>query len=391
MRTTMQARDARLAASPGLDGSALARLQSASVVVVGAGLLGGSAASHLAMLGVSLVVVDPGLVEEANLGNQGFPMQAVGEPRAVVRARQLGELNPDCRITPVVRRIEDLGLGALAGADVILGGLDGRAARAALNVVAWALGIPWVDGAVDGSGRWLHGTVTCFDPRADSACYLCADTAADVGSIGRQGRGPGCPSWRRAEAPATEPTLQASAFGAVVAGLAVGWVVRMLLGRGEALVGRRLVVEGDPAPRLRTLALTRNPACVFSHDTLEPVRCVADAQVGRLLEAAAGDLGGRPASLRLHGRPLVDGLECLRCGHTRPLVRLARACTDDDVACACGEEMTPRLLTEWLRGELLERASDFTWKEIGLPVAEMVTAAHAGASAHYIVNGRPLP
>src|SRR5581483_6435032 len=159
--TAMRPADERLAASPDLDRWALTRLQAAEVAVVGVGMLGGAAALHLALLGVKLVLIDAGTVEDVNLGNQMLPATGLGEPKSVVRARQIAELNPECRARAIARRIEDIGLAALRGAGLLVSGLDGRAGRTRVNEIASLLGIPWVDMAVDGSGRSLRGTITC--------------------------------------------------------------------------------------------------------------------------------------------------------------------------------------------------------------------------------------
>ena len=92
---------------------------------------------------------------------------------------------------------------------------------ARLSEVCTGLGLPWVDASVDGSGRWLYGTVSAFDTqRPSSACYLCPLDENALDTISREGRGPGCPSWRSREAPISPPTLQSSAFAGGVIG---GW------------------------------------------------------------------------------------------------------------------------------------------------------------------------
>jgi len=379
--------DVRLAGSPGLGADALALLRGSAVAVIGLGALGGPVGMHLALLGVALVLVDPDLVAMANLGNQLWPAASVGEEKSVARARQLAALNPECPTASVTARIEDLGLAALAGVDLLLTGLDGRAARMRVAEVSLRLGIPWVDAAVDGSGRALRGTVTVFDPRTPaSACYGCRLDAADLGAIAKEGRGPGCPSWRRETRTLTPPTLQASAFGGVVAGYQAIVASRVLLGRAGDLVGKQVIVECDAAPRVRVLGLTPNPRCLVGHHRLAPLSAVAGEQIGDLLAAAAADFGTPVESLGFHGRMLALGLACPRCGVRRDVVRVAEAVSDAEAKCACGVEMVPEQLLDEVPAEQVGVWAERTWKDVGLPVADVVTARAGGVEAHYVVN-----
>jgi molybdopterin/thiamine biosynthesis adenylyltransferase len=275
--------EARLIGSPGLGRDELVALRGACVAVIGAGMLGGQLVQHLAMLGVGQVIVDCGRVDIANLGNQGFPVASLGVPKSVARARQVAALNPHCHVRALSCRIEDLGLAALAGVDLIATGLDSRAARMWVNEISWALGTRWVDAGVDGSGRWLRGTITMYDPRRDdSPCYVCRLDAAGVAAIAKEGRRHGCPSWRRAAVPVTTPTLQASAFGAIVGGFQALQVTSALLQAGCEPAGRQLVVECDGVPRVRRLELARNPRCLFDH-TPVPLRSCPGGRLADLL------------------------------------------------------------------------------------------------------------
>jgi len=386
----MRPADERLAASPDLDRWALTRLQAAEVAVVGVGMLGGAAALHLALLGVKLVLIDAGTVEDVNLGNQMLPATGLGEPKSVVRARQIAELNPECRARAIARRIEDIGLAALRGAGLLVSGLDGRAGRTRVNEIASLLGIPWVDMAVDGSGRSLRGTITCYDPRRpDSPCYLCSYGARDLGAIFAEGRPTGCPSWRRRAPRVTPPTLQASAFGGVIAGFAALFSTQILLDRADRLVGRQLVVTASDEPRVRVITRTRAADCAGPHSDAVPLAFSAATTIADLVRSASLDLGASPTAIVFHGRTLVRDLLCARCDGRRPLVRLADACTEDDLRCGCGAEMAPVALTDRLTDEAL--AAVASWEEIGLPAADVVTVTASERRGRYVVNEGRIP
>jgi molybdopterin/thiamine biosynthesis adenylyltransferase len=381
--------DARLIESPGLGRDELARLHRATVAVIGLGVLGGQVSHHLALLGVGQVVIDCGRVEAENLGNQGFPVAQLGAPKSAARARQIAALNPDCTVRAIGSRVEDLGLAALADVDLIVTGLDSRAARVRVNELTWRWGIPWVDAAVDGTGRWLHGTVTAFDPRlADSPCYLCRYGANDLVRISREGRGPGCPNPLHPEVPVTPPTLQASAFGGIIAGLQTLYATRLLLGTGEDLVGRQLRVDCSHIPQIRSVGAPRNPRCIFDHRPFLPLATAPGPSVGDVLAAAARDLGSEPNELALHGRTLVTGLKCPACGTTRDVVRVAGTFPAEELSCACGRsaEMDPAGLSNHLSADEAQRQAACTWQDLGVPVADVVTARAGARTMHYVVN-----
>jgi molybdopterin/thiamine biosynthesis adenylyltransferase len=309
--------------------------------------------------------------------------------KSIARARELTELNPDCFVRVLNGRIEDIGVGELAGADLIAVGLDSRTSRVRVAEVASILHKPWVDAAVDGSGRRLFGTVTYYDPRrSDAPCYLCRYDRRDFEAIWRENRGVGCPSWRDPQIPKAPPTLQASPFGSIVAGYESIWAVRSLLGRDDDLTGRQLVVECDGMPRTRLLRLTRNDRCVSGHPAGPALRYAIGATVGALLDQARMELGGEPDGLAFDSCSLVKGVVCVSCHENRDLIRVATACNDDDVHCGCCAEMAPREMSRILtHGEAI-RLADRSWDDLGVPVGEVVTATTGQYIVHYVVNRR---
>lgn len=380
----------RLAASPGLGRAELAQLQRSRVALLGLGVLGGQTAIHLGLLGIGVQLLDDSFVGFENLGNQAFRVADVGALKSLARARHIAALNPDAWLRALACRVEDLGLAALEAVDVVATGLDSALSRVRVNELVWRTARSWVDSAVDGSGRRLHGTVTVFDARRDDcACWLCRYDARALDAMRREGRGPGCANPLRPQVPVSAPTLQASAFAAVVAGLQAVVVTRLLLGRGEELVGRQIIVECDAEPRVRVVALARNPRCLFDHQRFALSAAAGDA-VGDVLDQAAAALGAPPESLALHGRSIVSGLVCSRCGVSRDVVRAAGTFRDGEVRCSCNPEaeMVPRALSDGLSAGEARRLAAWTWDELGIPAHDVVTARAGTASRHYVVNQR---
>jgi molybdopterin-synthase adenylyltransferase len=152
----------------------LETLQRKQVVVFGIGNIGYQTASHLALLTVPLVLVDRGLVEMENLATQGYAVAEIGTPKVYALARRLKAINPDGVIVPLHADIRSLGMAALRDSDLYLCCLDTLADRLHLNEMAYRMGIPWIDAALDGTGQWLYAKTAIYDPRvAQSPCFLC--------------------------------------------------------------------------------------------------------------------------------------------------------------------------------------------------------------------------
>lgn len=85
---------------------AMARLARAHVCVVGLGGVGGWAAEVLARSGVGeLTLIDHDTYSESNINRQlGALTSTVGRWKAEVTAERVGEINPDCRVHPIVGR-----------------------------------------------------------------------------------------------------------------------------------------------------------------------------------------------------------------------------------------------------------------------------------------------
>ena len=152
----------------------IARLQRSMVGVAGLGLLGGAMSLQLGPLRIAQLLIDPDKIDAANLANQGFPADRVGELKVVVRKDQLIAQTPATRVSWLRSRVEDVGLGTLARVDLIITGLDSRISRVRVAEISQKLRLPWLDLACDGSGERLQGTVSYWDPRrADAPCHAC--------------------------------------------------------------------------------------------------------------------------------------------------------------------------------------------------------------------------
>lgn len=224
----------------GIDGQQ--RLLDAHVLVIGVGGLGSPVAMYLAASGVGhLTLVDPDTVDLTNLQRQiVHTTQTVGRAKIDSAAQQLKALNPDVDITGIAHKLEgEALLEHVRRADAVIDGSDNFPTRFAVNAACVAAKTPLISAAV----TRFEGQVSVF--RADqpgSPCYRCLYHESDD---------PG------------EPCVQ---FGvlAPVAGI-VGAIqatetVKVLMGIGEPLTGRLLVVDALTMD-WRVVRLKKDPKC----------------------------------------------------------------------------------------------------------------------------------
>ena len=150
------------------------KVQSARIMIVGAGALGNEVSKNLALMGVgNLYIVDFDTIEAANLSRSVlFRERDNGRSKAEIAAARIHELNPDVQIQYQHGDITtQIGLGVFRRMDVVIGCLDNREARLAVNRYCNAVNKPWVDGAI----QELLGLVRVFVPGV-GACYECTLT-----------------------------------------------------------------------------------------------------------------------------------------------------------------------------------------------------------------------
>ncbi len=217
------------------------RLRAARVLIVGAGGLGSPAALYLAAAGVGeITICDYDRVELSNLQRQILHRTAdLGRPKAESAREALTALEPALRVRAIGERLEGAALAAeCARADVVLDASDNFPTREAVNAACAAAGTPLVSGAA----IRFEGQVAVFDPARGGPCYRC---------LYRDGAH-------------TEETCSESGVIAPLVGI-VGSVqaleaLKLLLGIGETLAGRLLLLDGLRM-EWREVRLPRDPAC----------------------------------------------------------------------------------------------------------------------------------
>lgn len=314
------------------------RLARARVLVIGAGALGNEILKNLALLGVGNVfVADLDRVANSNLSRSVlFRGDDRGRPKVEAAAQRARDLYPGQHIRPFFGNVVyDLGLGVFRWADVILGGLDNREARVAINLAAARAGKVWIDGAIER----LDGVARVFDP-ATGPCYECTMSEADWKMLAARRS---CALLSREEMEGGKvPTTPTTA--SVIAGIQCQEAVKLLHGL-PVLAGQGFVFEGThhQSYLVRYTAREDCPA----HEPYQPVDvlpwAVGETTVGQLLERVRSDLGA--GAVVETNQDLLAGLHCPACGEEEPVFTSLGKVTEAQGRCPrCHEPRTPRLL-----------------------------------------------
>ena len=232
----------------GVGGPGQQKLKAARVLVIGAGGLGSPVLQYLAAAGVgTLGIVDDDEVSLSNLQRQvlhGTP--DVGRPKVDSAADAIARLNPHVEVQAHQMRIDARNAQALiAGYDLVADGSDNFDTRYAVADACFHARKPLVTaavGAFDGSLTTLRPFETAPDG-APNPTYRCLFPDAPP-----PGMVPAC--------------AEAGVLGALTGILGTMMaleVVREVVGFGEGLVGRLLLIDAR-AMRFETMIYAWDPA-----------------------------------------------------------------------------------------------------------------------------------
>jgi molybdopterin/thiamine biosynthesis adenylyltransferase len=338
------------------------RLENARVLVIGAGALGNEIIKNLALLGVGrLFIADLDRIEMSNLSRSVlFRGADRGRPKAQVAAERARELLPGMRVQAFEGNIVyDLGLGIYRWADIVLGALDNREARVAINQAAAKVGKPWIDGAIER----LEGVARVFDA-SSGPCYECTMSEIDWKMLAARRS---CALLaRHAVDHGGVPTTPTTS--AVIAGIQVQEALKMLHGL-PSIAGQGFIFEGmhHQSYMVNYSRLEDCPA----HDAMPEIETlpwrVANTTVGDFLERVRTDLG--PKAVIEVNHDLLSSLTCETCDHTYPhFASLGKVSEADGLCPKCGADCTPNVY-HTLDDEL---PPDMTLHELGVPLWDIL-------------------
>jgi len=343
------------------------RLTRARVMVVGCGALGNEVLKNLALLGIGeIVLVDFDVVEISNLSRSVlFRASDAGLPKAEIAAARVKEINPDVRVRVLHKDIVwEVGLGLYRRVDIVLGCLDNREARLAVNQACWRVGVPWVDGAL----HELMGSVKVFVP-PDGACYECTLSESDYQQLNERYS---CSLLRRDLPEAAIATTPTSA--SIIGALQVQEALKLLhhLEPPAVQAGSGIFFNGL-TNTFELIRYKRADNCLSHEHYDEVIELPAGVQtitLRGLLEIAREHLGnGASVDLR---REIVTGFDCPACGQTYSVLKPLSALGERDSRCPnCGEVCSPAM-THSLTGN--EPFLDLRPGDLGVPPLDIIIA-----------------
>jgi molybdopterin/thiamine biosynthesis adenylyltransferase/rhodanese-related sulfurtransferase len=218
------------------------RLKASRVLVVGAGGLGSPVAMYLAAAGVGhLGLVDFDDVDITNLQRQLLHGTAdIGRPKLESARDRLHDVNPNVDVALYAERLTSANaLEIMRGYDVVVDGTDNFATRYLTNDACVILGIPNVYGSV----YRFEGQASVFATQS-GPCYRCL--------------------FREPPPPGLVPSCAEGGVLGVLPGM-VGTIqanetIKLLIGAGEPLVGRLLLVDALNGG-FRTVQIRRDAEC----------------------------------------------------------------------------------------------------------------------------------
>jgi molybdopterin/thiamine biosynthesis adenylyltransferase/predicted RNA-binding Zn-ribbon protein involved in translation (DUF1610 family) len=353
------------------------KLAQAKVLVIGAGALGNEIIKNLALLGVgNLFVADKDRVENSNLSRSILYREAdMGRAKAEVAVEAARgiypQINAHCFAGDVVH---DLGMGVYRWADLVIGGLDNREARLAINRNCWKVNRPWIDGAIE----QIQGVARIFLP--GGPCYECTMSQRDWQLL--QSRR-SCNLLTRAQMQEgktpTTPTISS-----IIAGVQCQEAVKLIHGM-PTIGGRGWVFDGISTEAYQT-EYQRKADC-YSHDTLDEIVSLdetCEAMTLRDLLRRAREHVGDDAKLEL-SREVLEKLVCHACGQEEVVFESLGRINAERATCPhCGGGREP-VLFDTIRGE--ERFLDRTPAQIGLPPLDIFIASGGGRSIGLELSG----
>lgn len=354
------------------------KVQSAKVLVVGAGALGNEVIKNLALMGVgNLLVIDFDTIEAANLSRSIlFREGDSNRNKAEVAAARARSINPQIHVQYLRGDVTtQLGLGVVRRMDAVIGCLDNREARLALNRYCYWMNKPWVDGAI----QELMGLVRVFIP-GQGACFECTLTEQARRDLSVRYS---CPLLARqnillGKVPTT-PTI-ASIIGAMEAQEALKLIHGLPVEPGKVVHFNGLTNE------MYTSAYVAREDCeshwVYGEVTELPAR--ADrTTLEEMLRIARADLG--PEAVLDLDQEIIVSLSCPTCKTRETVLRPLSEVSFEAGHCPTCGVLRETEMTHQIRGK--ETYLHRTLASVGVPPLHILRAHNSREFRFYELSG----
>jgi molybdopterin/thiamine biosynthesis adenylyltransferase/DNA-binding transcriptional regulator YhcF (GntR family) len=354
------------------------KVAAAQIMVVGAGALGNEVVKNLSLMGVGhLLIVDFDQVEAANLARSVlFREQDDGRSKAEIAAARARELNPGVHVQFMNADVTtQIGLGLIRRMDVVIGCLDNREARLAINRYCYWMGKPWVDGAI----QELLGLARVFVP-GQGACYECTLTEQARRDMSLRYS---CPLLARQDVllgkVPTTPTI-----ASIIGGIQSQEALKLL--HGLPVEAGKVLHFNGMTNQVHTTAYLPRQDCEshwqYGEVTELPQRATGTT-LGRMLQIAQADLG--PQAVLDLDQELVLLLECHQCRVAEPVMQpLSQVASSAAVCPSCGTVRQVNM-THTISGR--ETFLHRTLASVGVPPLHIVRAHNGQEFRFYELTG----
>ena len=339
-------------------------LRNSTVMVVGAGAIGNELIKNLALLGVGrILIVDMDKIEQTNLTRSIlYRMKDVGKYKSQAAAEAAMEINPDVKAVCLNSNIvTDVGLGVFRSMDVVLGGLDNREARLAINQSCYKVNKPWIDGAIE----VLNGFARVFVP--PGPCYECTMTETDWKLINKR---KSCALLTHDQMlEGKTPTTPTSS--SIIAGVQVQEMLKLLHNDRNlpTLAGKGYVFNGLTHDSFVVQYQLKDDC--MSHDLYTDIRemdwSAREVTLRDVLEQAAKDLG-EGAVIELD-RDIATVAACV-CGHKKDIYNTVNRLRGKDIVCEKCEKAMQFDTVHVITGK--EDFLDKKLYDIGIPLYHII-------------------
>jgi len=354
------------------------KVVNAKVMVVGAGALGNEVIKNLTLMGVGhIFIVDFDTIEFANLSRSVlFRESDSGRKKAEVAAARAKEINPNVHVQYFHGDITtDLGLGVFRRMDVILGCLDNREARLAVNRFSYWINKPWVDGAI----QEFFGLARVFVP-GEGACFECTLTEIARRDLSIRYS---CPLLARenillGKVPTT-PTI-----ASIIAGIQSQEALKLI--HNKPVEPGKVLHFNGMTNEVHTTAYTPVEDCeshwTYGDITELPLRADTTT-LDDILQIAHHDLG--PDAVIELDQELILSLNCPQCGtHEEVLQPISKVGFNRAHCSVCGL-LRETEMTHTIHGD--ENFLSRTLASIGIPPLHILRAYNTEEYRFYELNG----
>jgi molybdopterin/thiamine biosynthesis adenylyltransferase/DNA-binding transcriptional regulator YhcF (GntR family) len=354
------------------------KVQNARVMVVGAGALGNDVIKNLALMGIGhIYIVDFDTIEAANLSRSVlFRQSDNNRSKAEVAAARAKSLNPQIHVQYFNGDVTaGLGLGVFRRMDAVIGCLDNREARLAVNRFCYWMNKPWVDGAI----QELLGLARVFVP-GQGACYECTLTEQALRDLSLRYS---CPLLARqnvmlGKVPTT-PTI-ASIIGGIQSQEALKLINGMPVEPGKVIHYNGMVNE------MHTTAYVARQDCeshwTYGEVTELPARAESTT-LEDLLRITRADLG--PEAIIELDQELITSLKCPICQTVEQVLKPLSAVSFEAGHCPTCGTLRETEMTHVITGE--ENYLHRTLFNVGVPPLHILRAHNGQEYRFYELTG----